>query len=50
MDEDIWDVGRIGPAREDMAAELLAGATGLAVVSLGMLFLLDLALGWHLAG
>ncbi len=52
MDHDFWDhvIGRAEPVREDLAAELVAGAGGLAVIALGMLFLLDLALGWHLAG
>lgn len=47
MDDDIW---RAGGAREGVGAELAAGAAGLLVVGLAMLFLLDLVVGWHLGG
>jgi hypothetical protein len=48
MDKDIWGGWSAEPAGGDMAAELLAGVAGLGVVALAVLFLLDLALGWHL--
>ncbi len=46
-DHDVWSVR---PARDDMVTELFAGVAGFACVALAMLFLLDLALGWHIAG
>lgn len=48
MDEtDVW---RAEPARSDIAAELLAGVVGLAIIATAMLSFLAVVLGWHLAG
>lgn len=52
MDErDVWRAAgaRRNPG-DDMAAELLAGAAGLAILATAMLSFLSVVLGWHLAG
>ncbi|WP_448581673.1 hypothetical protein [Thermaurantiacus sp.] len=46
MEPEIWPAE---PQEEGIAGEMMAGAAGLGVVAIAMLFLLDLALGWHLA-
>lgn len=48
MDRD--DIWRAEPPPREIRSELMAGIAGLVVIAAAILLLLEIAIGWHLAG